>query len=142
MLMAGTKDTVTVGCKLPNGIVLDLYGPRTPDRAQVAPQLLKSFTLKGSRFPTDDNGVARATWDVVGGSTGFGLTENVPADFWNAWLEAHKESELVTNGIVFAVPTLDDAKSEGAKRADTKSGFEPLDPEKPAPGIEKSDDVK
>lgn len=138
------KDTVTVGCKVPQGLVLDIYGAPETHRAGITPTAIRSFTLKGSRFPKNDAGVAVKQWNVQGGDAGFGITEGVPADFWAAWLEQHKDSELVTNGIVFAVGTVADAEAEAKSRETVKSGMEPIDPDAPqkqgVPGIEKSDE--
>jgi hypothetical protein len=100
-------ETVTVGCKLPNGLHLDIDGPEGKKR----------FTLKGANSST-----------VVGG---FGITENIPKDFFEEWARLYAKSIVVANGIVFAYKDSKGAEAIAKERKSLKTGFEPLDPEKP-----------
>ena len=98
---------VTVGCKLPNGIHLDHMGKRV--------------TLNGSNSSS-----------LIGGH---GLTEGVDKEFWDAWLADHKDFDPVKQGLIFAHEKDANTKAEAKEKTNTKTGMEPLDADKPAPGI-------
>lgn len=136
---AGNHDTVTVGCKLPNGLILRNYAWH-PHRDALA----------GGGF--SDSKIARRIDDtqyVVHGNTvrfadlragnlpdhsivgGFGLTSGIPRDFWERWLELNKDTALVKNGLVFAHEEELSARSMAKERAALRSGLEPIDPERP-----------
>lgn len=61
--------TVTIGCKLPNGILL-----------QVGQEVLNI------------NGMDHS------GNDEFAMTANVPEHFWLAWLNSNKDLDIVKNG--------------------------------------------
>lgn len=92
---------VTVGCKLPNGLHIDVQGKRA--------------TLNGANSSR-----------IVGG---YGLTQ-VDKDFWDAWVKDYADSPLVKNHMVFAQGTESSAVSKAGEQADVKSGFERLVPGK------------
>ena len=104
--------TVIVGCKLPNGIHLDLREHGKP---------LKRVSLRGANAA-----------NVIGG---YGITENVPEDFINRWLEVNSEHPAVVNGLIFAQKNFASAKSEAHEKRELKHGIEPLDPQKPGKDI-------
>ncbi|OZI59940.1 hypothetical protein [Bordetella genomosp. 11] len=93
---------ITVACKLPNGLVLDLGG--------------KKVVLKGSR---DRDAVA-----------GFGLTQ-VDDGFWSTWATTYKDFPALKRGLIFAHAKESGAAAESKEKQDVKSGLEGLDPEKP-----------
>lgn len=105
------SSTVFVGCKLPNGLVIDHEGA--------------SATLRGANHS-----------ELIGG---FGITE-VPADLWEVWSKKFRDNPLITTGIVFAQGTFARAKAAAKDAAELVSGFERLNPEKPTPGVEKVDE--
>lgn len=107
--------TVTVACKLPHGLHLDLKG-----RERV--------TVRGTAVP-----FGTAAHDIGG----FALTPNVDADFFAAWLEAYKNLEVVKRRLIFAYPKTQDATAQALELRDERSGLEPLDPDKPGAGIER-----
>lgn len=98
--------TVTIGCKLPNGLVLALGETR--------------HTLAGTRASA-----------VVGG---YGLTP-VPADFWAAWSRKYAAFPPLQQGLIFAQPTVDKAAAQAREHAALRTGLEPINPQTPAPGI-------
>jgi len=109
---ASAGKTISVGCKLPNGLWLDLTIPGQPQRR---------FRLKGTNS-------AR----VIGG---FGITENVPEDFFNEWMRLNKGLPFVTNGLVFAHKQLASVKTEAKARASMVNGLEGINKDKPGSGI-------
>lgn len=134
--MAESRKTVFVACKLPGGLMLD--APTTAqldDKKQLVDSgerdVSQRVTLAGTNSVIRDHAV-----DPESG--GYGVTE-VDADFWTDWVARHKDYPPVKNGLVFALPNLADVKREAKSRGSEKNGTEPLDPEKPAPGIQKAD---
>ena len=103
--------TVTVACKIPNGLHLDLDGRR--------------ITLNGS-----------SSSQIAGG---FGLSEDVDKAFFDEWVKRYRDSPAVTGGIVFAYENAADTKARAAEYANLKTGLEPLDPKNPAPGLTADD---
>lgn len=103
--------TVTVGCKLPNGLHLDVQGKR--------------HTLAGANSSR-----------IIGG---YGLTE-VPKDFWDAWVAEHKDFPPVVNGEIFAQATSKSAEDKAKDQAEVRSGFEGLNPDNPAPGVAQAEE--
>ncbi|MBS1002169.1 hypothetical protein JK169_14395 [Acetobacter persici] len=101
-----TPSTVTIGCKLPNGLVLSLGEAR--------------HELAGTRASA-----------VIGG---YGLTP-IPAEFWAAWSRTYAEYPLLKNGLIFAQTTLEKATGQAREQAALRTGTEPLNPATPAPGI-------
>lgn len=98
--------TVTIGCKLPNGLHLDYKGVRV--------------TLNGSNSSR-----------IVGG---YGFT-SVSKDFWDAWSAEYKGFPPLEAGLIFAQNNNLSANAAATEQAGIKSGFEPIDPQKPAPGV-------
>lgn len=89
-----TSSTVTVGCKLPNGLVLELAGQR--------------HELAGAR-------TAKAG--------GYGLTP-VPADFWQAWAQKYAGFPPLEAGLIFAQTTPEKAAGQAKEQASLRTGME------------------
>lgn len=104
--------TVTVGCKLPNGLILELNG--------------KTVEVNGSTSSR-----------VIGGH---GITYDVDAEFFDAWLEAYADRAMVRNGFIFAHDKAADTKAEAAEKTDNDTGLEPVDPDAPNAGVTKADE--
>lgn len=105
-----TGDVVFVGCKLPNGLLL-----------QVGHEAVEIAGANSS--------------ELVGG---YGLTP-VPKDFWEAWVAEHRSYEPLRNDLIFVQGKKDDAKAQAKEQAETK-GIEGVNPDKPSPGAKKADD--
>lgn len=91
--------TVTVGCKLPNGLIIEVAD--------------KKATLNGLNSTNVINS--------------HGITE-VDKGLWDAWLSANKELSFVKKGLVFAHEKEAATKAEAKEREDNKTGLEQLDP--------------
>lgn len=105
------SEILTVGCKLPNGLVLEQDGYQVE--------------LKGSNSSL-----------VFGG---YGLTEGVDKDAFDKWLSVHKNQPYVKNDLVFAQAKTNSAQAKASENAKVKSGLEGLPQDKPMAGIEKAD---
>lgn len=95
-----------VGCKLPNGLVLTLNGTR--------------HELAGANKTP-----------VIGG---YGITA-VPSDFWAEWKAKFKDFPPLKHNLLFEQTTQAKAEGQAKEQAEVKSGQEPLNPAKPAPGV-------
>lgn len=142
--MASTNSgatTVTVACKHPHGLKLRLFemvertevthgGTRT---IKVAQERHDTVTIKGNAHP--QNRAPNATI-----SHGFALTHGVPKEFWDAWVEQNKDSDLVKNGLIFAHAGAANTEAESREKESVKSGLERLDPDNLPRGIAKADE--
>lgn len=97
---------VTVGCKIVHGVILAHGGKRV--------------TLAGSKSSR-----------IIGG---YGLTD-VDQGFWDAWCKANADSALLKANVIFAQDKPSAAAAQAKEQEGVKTGFEPLDPSKPAPGV-------
>lgn len=133
--------TVTIGCKLPNGLHLNVFnmvddyepvmggGTRKTQRAQFAGRV----TVKGVGRRVDDPRIV----------AGAALTHNVDADHWARWLAANKDSDVVKNGLIFAAAKAGEAEAQAKDHVSLKSGLEPIDPESlPAEFVRKIETAK
>jgi hypothetical protein len=129
-----TGDTVIVGLKSPNGIILQLqkkelvrYPKRDGSMAEIEewhPDYEKpTYTLNGNRVPFGQEPKCL----IVGG---FAMTSGIPKDFWDEWRKQNANLDLVKNGMIFAHGTEDGARSQGTERRELRSGQEPLRMEK------------
>lgn len=101
-------DTVTVACRLPQGIHMDIVKHG---------EVRKRVTLNGANSP---HAVA-----------GFGITENVPRAFFEQWLADHVELPAVKNGLIFAHRQTASVEAKAGERSELKSGLDAMDPKKP-----------
>jgi hypothetical protein len=129
--MAG--ETVTVCCKLPHGVELRLFDMVEQNEpvmgggtrlVKVAVPKGESIIIHGNSHP--QNAAPRS--QIVSG--GYAITPNVDKAFWEAWLAANKNLDMVKNGMIFAQGKADNAAAEAKDRRATLSGAERLDPHK------------
>ena|SRR5690625_181852 len=99
--------TVTIGCKLANGILM-------------------SAEVNGKLVEQRING-----WNqnIIQG-TEHGITHDVSKALWDAWREQFKESKLVKGGFIFAHTSEKSVKAEAKEKKGNKSGTEQLTPPK------------
>ncbi len=103
-------DLVYIGCKLPNGLLLQVGN--------------EAVELAGANSS-----------EIVGG---FGITP-VSKDFWDAWKAEHASYEPLKRELIFVQGKEADAKAEAKEKKDVK-GIEGVSADKPAPGVKKADD--
>ena len=114
--VATRSPTVTIACKLPTGLHLELNHPQSGEPTRV--------TVKG---PLN----ARIV------SNGFGMTSGVDKDFAEAWFKAYANYQPVKTGLIFSEELKAKAKDHAKENRDQKSGLEPNDPNKLPPKIER-----
>ena len=98
-------ETVTVGCKLPHGLHLDVIGEKGRVR----------HTIKGTNSSA-----------VIGG---FGLTE-VPKDFFDQWINDNKDLDCVKKNLVWAYLGRKGAESKALEMAEIRHGMEAMKQDK------------
>lgn len=122
-----TGETVTIGCKLPWGVKLDIReAPVTVKGELVAGKVIMAVTLRGSaqqRLMEADGMPIIEHPHVVGG---YGLTYNVDKAFWDRWSEENKDYQPFATGMIFAVNSRDSAKDRGRDGRDVPNGLEPM----------------
>lgn len=124
-------ETVNIACKMPHGLLLEL-GYEIINNGVVRSDTYKSITLKG----TNSNLVIAGQPAVLNPEPG--ITQNVPKDFWEAWLasRAGKYHPAVRNGLIYVIPRdMGAAKDMQAAGRAARSGLEPLDPNKMPEGV-------
>lgn len=118
-------ETVIVGCKLPNGLLLSVAG--------------KTIRINGrARYNMPSPTRRNLNTDVEAGD---GLTL-VDKSFWDTWLAEHKEYGPVVSGHVYASPSRTDAVAKAKDTQENKTGFEPADPAKPGAKLEPTEELK
>lgn len=130
-------ETVTVGCKLPNGLELHLDemvdyripmngGYVTEKRSRRLPD---TYTLNGRAIDLAKIAATGSVPHLIVG--GYGITNGIPRDFWERWLAANKDSDIVREKIVFAMADEGRAQGFALEHAGVRTGMEPIDPDAP-----------
>lgn len=126
-----TGETVTVACKLPNGIVLHrevkktrpvvVLGGGTRDEAYFERVAGSEVVIFGNARPVGGEHRTRVV-------AGYALTQGVPKDLWDEWCESKKDLPALKNGLIFAYPSIGEAADAARDNRKVRSGLEPLDP--------------
>lgn len=113
--------TVTVACKIPMGLHLDLPNKK---RATVrGPAMEVGFTTQGREPPIVANSYA--------------LTYDVDADHWDEWLKLNGNLEIVQKKFVFASAKTPDARAIAREHEKELTKMEPLNADAPGQGLER-----
>lgn len=148
------KEIVTIGCKLPAGLVLEV-GLQTVEKIpggglSTAVKRLDNyqrFVIRGWNHHSAPMRKqlldAKSSAGVPHGTNTLPyLNRGVPKDLWEQWKAEHPDSWLLKNEILFEVAAKDEAGAalRVAEGASTPKVFEPLDPSKTVvPGITPAD---
>ena len=123
---------VIVGCKAPNGLILNLDRYERPDNSRLDVNRIdgpRTVTLAGWAHdfnkpnPTEETHGARLN--------------RVPKDFWEQWFAVHDKSSLILDGIIIPPPKAagrDNATAVAREMADRPAMFPPATPAK-VPGV-------
>jgi len=125
------RETVTVACKLPNGLKLQLYrqeegyepvqGGGTRKIVRHVP-VDEPVTVFGPATP-----VGQAPRTLIFG--GYALTPNVSKEFMDEWLQQNQKLDAVKNGLIFVQKDTHAAQDQATEQKSVKSGLEPLHPD-------------
>ncbi|MBS0959786.1 hypothetical protein [Acetobacter thailandicus] len=122
--------TVTVICRMPSGLVLDLYDEgdlaaraQAKNTVMLPPVPKESITLRGARrdprYHKKENIML-----------GMGGRTEVPSDFWTAWEKQNVNFMPLKNGLIFAMPKEADAVDKLNEFRHERTGLEGLDRDK------------
>jgi hypothetical protein len=120
--------TLTVACKLPNGVVLHLddmvdeVEPVSFKTVKIARRRPETVTVHGCAVPV---GTPLPAHQI---HAGYALTPGVDADFWAEWLKQNKDTTMVKNNLIFAMPTREAIEAKTTEHKAQRSNLEPLDP--------------
>ena len=131
--VARSNGTVTVACKLPNGVFLQLFD--MVDGREMTPQGSRTTKVARKRGEAIKlNGTALKFGQIPDFTMahGYALTQ-VPADYWEEWCSQNSDSDLLANRIIFAHECVNGVSgmAKEAKTTKIKSGMEPIDPKAP-----------
>lgn len=108
----------TVACKLPNGL--------TVTHKDI------TVTFAGANDP--------------GAVAGYGMTRDIDPDWFNDWATGDgKDLPFVAQDLIFLAPNSRNAADQARDQATEpalRTGLEGIDPDKPAPGIEPTEETK
>jgi hypothetical protein len=155
-----TGGTVTIACKLPNGVLAEVWdmdpehamtvsdgqgGKRTiyqriPYSAESDKLLIKGNAAERRLETADDRGVPRDGPPLESVVCGFGLTTGVDADWAALWFEQNKQWPPVARGMIFMAGTTASARDQARDHKGIVTKLEPINPLKPAPDIEPEKD--
>ena len=118
-------ETVTVACKIPNGLFLDLKKGAERIRVRLNGPAMPVLPEPGKPMPKKT--VEHAV----------GLTFGVDKEFWEAWCKENPDFGPMKQGLLYAAPKGGDVVARAKGEVSNLTGMEPLNPDKPAPGIKK-----
>ncbi len=131
------EEMVQIGCRLPNGYVLEVGFKVNDEGKGGAPFAMfrkgkdyRTLTLKGLNQRSIIRGPdGKPLAMAPAASNREPFINQVPKDFWDRWIKDNAEQWAVTSGQVFVVPR--DATSAKAVALDAKAKspniFEPID---------------
>lgn len=124
------KDTITIACKLPTGIVMRLNRPievRIPmlgrpgefivdkmDQPDLDTQYIVAGPLRG---------------DVLTTVGGYALTPGIPRDFAEEWFRQFKDASFVKSGMIFMEGNEQRSRDRAREQEEIRSGYERLNPD-------------
>jgi hypothetical protein len=130
-----TARTVTVACKIPNGLTLQHFRPmKTYEQVQgggsrevvINVRLPAEVVVEGPAYPNGPTPKGFHKKPTIIG--GYAFTKGVDADFWNTWLEQNKDTDMVRNKMILAYDEVDSLRDEAKDHAKLRSGLEPMSP--------------
>lgn len=119
--------TVTVACKLPNGIILRLFAMQDAEELVMGGGVrsIKKAILTDQE-PVEIKGCAAPFGSPILLVGGYALTPNVDAQFYAQWLKQNSDSDLIKNRVIFAQETRDHLEGQANEQAEILSGLQPL----------------
>jgi hypothetical protein len=135
-----STETVSIGCRLPNGYRLEVgFSVNDPGKGGAPFALYRKhedyqvFVLKGLNQRSllrDAQGKPFATAPAQIGREPF-INQGVPKDFWDRWVKENPRSWALKTGQIFLVPKTDTSTTKAVvldAKAKSPEVFAPLDP--------------
>lgn len=123
------NQTVTVACKLPHGIIIRDFAKRVENEpilgggtreVHVFRPVGPKIRIKGPTVPAP---LIRRV-EVIGG---YAITEGVPAEVFQRWIDWNKDSAMVRNKLIYGHENGNRVRDWAKDHAATRSGLEPID---------------
>lgn len=126
-MATASTDTVSVACKHPNGIRLDVFdivGKDPRDGSNVTLRV-QGPTLRGTSYNRDPEHVAKHGVPVLVG--GYAITEGIPASLWERWTQENADSALLADRVLFALPKVESVFAKAREQEAVPGIAEPID---------------
>ena len=120
---------VTVACKLPHGLILQLCKEvEEPEQGQAGHKLVKVWKRQPERVKINGY-LAKYQPDLppAAENSSYALTHGVDKEFWDQWLAQNRELDMVKAKLIFASEKQDTVTQAMKTYDGTKCGLEPLD---------------
>lgn len=121
--------TVTVACKIPQGMLCRIHEKRKITEVSLGgPRTVEQYFATDHQFVV--NGPAHGQIEGPRHLTvaGYALTYGVPKDLWDAWYEQNLQLDAVQRNLIFAYDSPDMAKDAAKEHRKLKTGLERLNP--------------
>jgi hypothetical protein len=118
----------TVACKLPHGLVLQVYEEYEDGEAVLGGgvRVVKRFRPMGETITLNGNAMKFGEAPRHRIISGFALTEGVDKDFFDRWVEQNKDLPAVKNRLIYAFEKLDSVEGQAKNDASLRNGMEPM----------------
>jgi hypothetical protein len=134
-----TVGHVVVGCKIPNGIILQLsaFEENTEPVMGGGHREVKTGRKVGEKYVVRGPAVKYGEIPKFLMVGGYALTSGIPEDFWNEWVRQNQDSDIVRRNLIIAFPKIEDLQAKCLENEKRLTGLEPMDPLKlPIKGIQ------
>lgn len=133
-------ETVTIGCRLPNGYVLEVgysvVAAASDGRSMTQVTRGSNYArhvLRGTHMHTAELRRAKIQTPAVLAPEPF-INRNVPKALWDEWMKTHSKDWVIRSGNIFEVKDAKNAANVQAAVMDSMASpavLAPLDPSKP-----------
>lgn len=134
-------DTVTLACKHPNGLILQVHvwqerkvennGQRWTEKVAMVDPGFDAITLNGSAINFGELAKGRTPQFLIT-PEGYALTPGIPRAFWERWIEeSDNKRKYVDSRIVFCASNDTEARAQARDYTGVRTGLEPIDPAHP-----------
>src|SRR5712691_785090 len=130
---------VVVGCKLGNGIILQLCEMEKNHEPVMGGGSRDIMTGRkvGEKYNIRGPNVKFGEIPKFLMANGYALTSGIPEDFWNEWVKQNHDADIVRRGLIFAYHKMEDVEAKCRENEKKLTGLEPIDPTRlPIRGIE------
>lgn len=119
--------TVTVACKLPNGIILQLFDMVEQEEVTLAgARTIRKAMPNFDREPVHIKGCSSPLGSPILLVGGYALTYGVDAQFLAEWMRQHADSDILKSRLLFAHEARDYVEDKAKEQRELLSGLQPM----------------
>ena len=126
-------ETVTIGCKTPNGMILEVGYEIDKQGGVSRKEDYKAVVVRGWNSNNPPKIQMPASHEPSPG-----ITENVLRAFWERWKKENANNRLLKEGLLYEAKNRLEADARALDVAQKPLGLEALDPAKVPPQIKKA----